>query len=266
MHKIGINLEAKPGLDAAGYIARAHEVGFEALLTETPTERELSVIADALARHGMHYEMIHAPFRGIINDIWLEGEAGEHTLRELMSAVDRARAAGCVPAVVVHLSSGKTPPPVTDIGAARYDKLVEYAAAKGVRLAFENQRMPWNLAWAMERYTAPHVGFCWDCGHEGCFTPDTAFMALYGDRLFCTHIHDNDRTRDSDQHMIPFDGRINFSRVAEQLRESGFAGALTLELFAANTRVYDHLPCADYLAQAAVAAKRLRRMVDGFDW
>ena len=261
MRKIAINLHAKKGLDTAAYIGKMRELGFDALFTGVPTPTDLPVIVDALAKNGMSYEMIHAPFEHI-NDIWYEGEQGESMLGELMHAVDCAQLGGC-PTVVVHLSSGTTPPDLTDVGRARFERLVEHAAQKKVRIAFENQRKLANITWALERFCDPAtVGFCWDCGHEGCFTPDREFMPLFGDRLICTHIHDNPCLPDEDLHMIPFDASLDFDRVARQLRESGYAGTLTLEVFAQNSKVYDGMSCEAFLEKAAAAIKRLRSMID----
>ena len=266
MHKIGINLHAKAGLSDEAYIRTMHELGFEALFTDVLSEQATLFVIRLLRELGMKYEMIHAPFDGI-NEMWLDTARGERMLSRLQEAVDRAALAACEPVVVVHLSSGKTPPPINEVGGARYDRLVQYAAARGVRIAFENQRKREHLAFALARYAASaNVGFCWDCGHEGCFTPDTQFMPLYGGKLLCTHIHDNACIDDADQHKLPFDGRLNFSRVARQLRESGYRGTLTLEVFAANSDCYAHLDCRAFLEQAAIAIKRLRRMVEGFAW
>ncbi len=263
MRKIAINLHAKKGLDTASYIRKMHEVGFDALFTDVPELAELKVITDTLAECGMTYEMIHAPFDRI-NDIWLAGAQGERMLDELMTAVDRAHIAGC-PIVVVHLSSGKTPPSITDTGRARFERLVAHAAEKGVKLAFENQRKLANLAWAFEAFEGcPNVGFCWDCGHEGCFTAGREYMPLFGDRLICTHIHDNSCCPDADQHRLPFDGRLDFARVAKRLRESGYRGTLTLEVFACKTPEYQAMTCEEFLQKAAAVIKRLRLMVDGF--
>ena len=263
MRKIAINLHAKKGLDTASYIKKMHEVGFDALFTDVPELSELKIIVNTLRECGMSYEMIHAPFDGI-NNIWLTGEAGEHMLQRLMIAVERAAFAGC-PIVVVHLSSGNTPPSITDVGRARFEQLVAYAAQKQVKIAFENQRKLANLAWAFEAFEKyPNVGFCWDCGHEGCFTPGKEYMPLFGDRLLCTHIHDNNCRPDEDEHMLPFDGRLDFGRVAKRLRESGYRGTLTLEVFASNSGQYDFITCEAFLQKAAMVIKRLRLMVDGF--
>ena len=263
MRQIAINLHAKRGLDTASYIQKMRELGFNALMTEALEIGELYRIAEILSKNGLRYEMIHAPFRNI-NDIWLDNENSERVLAEMITAVQGAAAVGC-PTVVVHLTAGKKMPQITDLGGARYEILVDYAACKGVKIAFENQRSFSHLAWALERFKkAANVGFCWDCGHEGCFTQGREFMPAFGDRLLCTHLHDNDGALDDDQHKIPFDGRLDFSRVARQLRQSGYSGTLTLEIFAENTNTYDRMSVLAFLERASMAAKRLRLMSDDF--
>ena len=69
-----------------------------------------------------------------------------------------------------------------------------------------------------------------------------------------------------DLHQLPFDGKLSFGRVASSLRESGYQGTLMLECFAENSDKYTLMSCEQYLAAAAIAAKRLRRMVDGFEF
>jgi sugar phosphate isomerase/epimerase len=261
MREIGINLHVKPDVCAIEFIKQAAKFGFNTLFTNTPDERGLHIIANTLAANGMRYETIHAPFSHI-NDMWLDGEDGDAMLREMTVAVDRCRTAG-VPILVVHLSSGNTPPPISDVGFIRYTCLVEYAAQKGIKIAFENQRKPDRLAWAFEKFgRMPHVGFCFDCGHENCFTPGVQFLPLYGDRLLCTHIHDNDCVREHDLHMLPFDGRSDFGRVTRQLRESGYKGPLTLEIHTQNSDKYNFMTLQAFLERAAMSIKRLRSMLD----
>ena len=89
-------------------------------------------------------------------------------------------------------------------------------------------------------------------------------MPLFGDKLICTHLHDNSGRPDDDQHLLPFDGSIDFGRVAKRLRESNYQGTLTLEIFDVNNHNYDFITPQAFLEKAAMVAKRLRRMVDGF--
>lgn len=261
MRKIGINMGAMTGLSDEEYAATVRELGFEAVFTGVPSPEKSAVLGALFAKYGLAWETMHAPF-GHINDIWLDTEGGRQMYRELITTVDRCHDAG-VPVAVVHLSAGVTPPPITDIGRARWTSLVEYAVGKRVRLAFENQRKLANLAYAMETFfDVPEVGFCYDCGHESCFTPGREYMPLFGNRLCCLHIHDNDGVYNKDQHLIPFDGKMDFARVTRQIRESGFTGTLMLEVIAKNSDRYGHTDCKTYLAHAAEAAKRLRDMLD----
>jgi sugar phosphate isomerase/epimerase len=171
------------------------------------------------------------------------------------------------PIAVVHLSSGDNPPTVTDVGRSRFAALVEYARKKGIKIAFENQRKLFNLAWALETFGPEDgVGFCWDCGHEGCFTPGKQFMPWFADRLICTHIHDNYGIFDDDRHLLPFDGKLDFERVARQLREANWQGSVMLEVILGKNSHYkgsnyEDLTPEQYLIRAADAAKKLAKMI-----
>lgn len=130
--------------------------------------------------------------------------------------------------------------------------------------AFENQRKLANLAWAMETFGPDsNVGFCWDCGHESCFTPGREYMPIFGKRLVCTHIHDNHGIYNGDDHMLPFDACMDFEKVARQIRESGYEGSLMLEVGPGAHEVYQNLTWEEFFERAAVAVKRLRDLVDG---
>lgn len=261
MRKIGINLTPKKVADLKAHIALVKQCGFDCIFTGVPAIKQIPEMRRMLEEQGIEWETIHAPF-GHMNDMWLEGEAGDIMLRELINSVDVCVMAGAKIAVV-HLSSGEKAPPVTDIGRRRFTELVEYAATKGITIAFENQRKLSNLAWAFETFPADsNVAFCWDCGHENCFTPGREYMPLFGKRLICTHIHDNTGVFDSDNHFIPFDGAMDYERVARQIRESGYEGSLMLEV-GGNSERYADMSVEEFMERAAAAVKKLRDMVDG---
>ena len=263
MRQIGINLHAKSGLDAFTYAKRIKELGFDTIFTGVAASDEGQLkLAEAFAANGLIYENLHAPFSHI-NDIWFDCEGGEAMISELLTSVDRCALAGA-PILVVHLSSGIKAPQISDIGRARFETLVEHAAAKGVTIAFENQRKVANIAWAFENFeSCDNVGFCWDCGHEACFTLGREYMPLFGRKLVCTHIHDNFKVFNGDAHLIPFDGKINYERFAELINKYEYKGPLTLEVIAANSDLYGDYKVDEYLEKAALAIKKLRVMVDG---
>lgn len=102
-------------------------------------------------------------------------------------------------------------------------------------------------------------GECYDCGHEACHTEGERFLPKIGNRLLCTHIHDNDKK--TDLHLIPFDGQIDFARIADELRACNYSGNLTLEL------CYDdgcgaRISKMDYLQRAFDAAMKLQKLIE----
>ena len=125
---------------------------------------------------------------------------------------------------------------------------------------FENQRKFYNLKWALKTFSKDDgVGFCWDCGHENCFTPGQEFMPIFGNRIICTHIHDNNGVYNDDRHLLPFDGNIDFKKVIYQLEKANFSGSLMLEVTAANEK-YDKISFEEYLRRAFISAKKLTKI------
>ncbi len=261
MRKIGINLHGLKGYTDEEYLREMAGLGFNTTFTGVREASRQSSIADLCVRYGIECETLHAPF-GHINDIWKDTEDGQTMLDELCQCVDHCLLANA-PIAVVHLSAGMNPPSITDIGRDRFARLVDYAREKNVKIAFENQRMLANIAWAFETFKDSTVGFCWDCGHEFCFTPGRHYMPLFGDRLICTHIHDNTAVFNEDKHYLPFDGACDFDYVAETLRNSGYTGSLMLEV--GNMDRYGEMTLSEFLSEAAETIKTIRRRVDGED-
>lgn len=257
MRKIGINLYAIAGLTEEEYIREAASLGFNTAFSGVRAPELQAKIGDLLVKYGMEYENLHAPF-GHINDIWLEDDNG--MLNELLNCIDNCVLCGA-PIAVVHLSAGNRAPSITDIGRERFARLVDYAAEKNVKIAFENQRKLANIAWAFEAFPGDNVGFCWDCGHEFCFTPGRHYMPLFGNRLICTHIHDNTAVYNEDSHFLPFDGVCDFDYVADAIRTSGYTGSLMLEV--GNKTRYGEMDPREFIREGYNRITKLRAMVDG---
>lgn len=262
MRKVGIIFECVNDIADKELAKLLSELGFSATFTSTMTKERHFEVANALAPCGIEYETIHAPFDGI-NNIWYDNEEGEKMLADLKDCVDKCVISGA-PIIVVHLSSGVNAPKINDLGMGRFEDLIEYAQKNNVRVAFENQRKLANLSWALEYHMAEqNVGFCWDCGHEACFTPGREYMPIFGDRLICTHIHDNMGIYNQDDHMLPFDGNIDFEKFARHIRNSGFEGSLMLEVFKMWSPIYANISSQDFIKKAYNVVDRLRNMIDG---
>lgn len=205
---------------------------------------------------------LHSPFDKI-NDMWYEGPSGDEMLKRLIDCVDKC-AKYNIPAMVVHVSSGRPMTPISDTGDKRYKALMDYANEKNVIIAFENLRYLENLEHNLEKY--PESKFCWDCGHEYCYTPGIRFIPMFGKRLTALHIHDNACGIDTDDHLLPFDGNIDFDIIAKDLAESGYEGTLMLEITKEaefnGDKIYENILPEEYVEKAFASAKKLLDMIE----
>lgn len=249
---IGISWGCFGGLSTDEQINLMRENGFAATFTGSEN-KNLNEIMPALRAAGITCDNYHAPFDGI-NHIWRAGEDGDRMAERLYESVRTCVRYG-VPALVVHLSSGMTPPHVNDVGHERWAKLMGLADREGIVICFENQRMLSNLAYAFETFSTAR--FCWDVGHEACFTHGRRYMPLFGDKLSALHIHDNHAVFNGDEHMIPGDGSIDFASAARQIAASGYQGTIMLELIRRNSDLYADWTPERYYRHAAEAARRI---------
>lgn len=87
-------------------------------------------------------------------------------------------------------------------------------------------------------FKSDYTSVCWDFGHANLMgNNDEKTLSCVGDRIKCTHIHDNDGNLD--HHYLPFQGKIEWEKVIPALKKTGYNGALTLELD------YKKVPCLE---------------------
>ena len=212
----------------------AREAGFEAFFSppeiahDFDAMKALKTKAEAL---GFCQETSHSTIPGCVS-VGREGQEGDAYIDVLLKNIDNcARLA--VPVLVVHpqcfsMNSIERRKPDIGLGLSRLCRVVEAAGEAGVRIAFENTDSPELLNAVMEYFTEEHVGFCYDSGHENWLTPGIRWLRKYGDRLFCTHLNDNDGT--FDHHWIPYDGNADFDLICEELRDCRLPETLSAEV------------------------------------
>lgn len=85
-----------------------------------------------------------------------------------------------------------------------------------------------TLARLCDSFGADNIGICLDTGHANIDRVDQpAVISYLGDRIKCTHIHNNWGVRDD--HSPPIYGDINWHAVMPALAKTGYGGPLTLE-------------------------------------
>jgi sugar phosphate isomerase/epimerase len=127
---------------------------------------------------------------------------------------------------------------VRKMNAEAISLLAQDAAQRGITLMVENLDRMFS---GVDDLTAildevPEVGFHLDVGHanlnlgRGQKNRTKDLLGAFGDRLSHVHLSDN-RGGDGDLHLPLGAGAIDWSGVARTLREAGWDGTVTLEVF-----------------------------------
>ncbi len=262
--QLGILTECLCERTAAETMKIIKDTGFTCTFTNTTALKDVAEVRNQADKYGITLEFIHAPFVGI-NNMWLPGEAYRKVYDGIIESIDSAAEAGGK-MIILHASSGFKPPEICDLGLSRYDAIVDYAGKRGVNVAIENLRKVGNTAYLMDRYEdCPHVKFCYDVGHEHGYTVSVDWMDICGERIACTHVHDNhgrdkaDFSSDPepDEHLLPFDGNIDYAKFISKLDEYGYNGSIMLEV---NNKKYRHMSDEDFVADAFARAQRINNL------
>lgn len=262
--KLGIVADCLYGMRAADSLDKIKEAGFETFFTNEYKRNDVAKIKRRADELGLEFEFIHAPFHSI-NQIWLSGLGYLVVFDYMKESIDAAAENG-IPVVITHVSSGWNSPEVNDLGLSRFDELVLYAKDRGVTLAFENLRKLGNIACLVDRYEkVDNVKFCFDCGHEHCYTKTVKMMDVFTNRVCCTHIHDNygrpfeDKVNDFDAHLLPFDGTYDYEQMMRKLDEYGYSGSLMLEV-TQNREEYIKMTHEEFLSTCFERISKISKM------
>lgn len=212
--------------------------GFDGFFVTWDPRMDVESLAKKANALGMRFQSIHAPF-GRSADMWHDDEQkAQQAVQELCDCVDACVRCG-VALMIVHTFIGFEEHDPRPVGFSRFSQVVDHASERGVKIAFENTEGEEYLKALMDHFKGNDtVGFCWDTGHEMCYNHSQDLLALYGDRLLCTHLNDNLGIRDyegvitwlDDLHLLPFDGVADWQDIAERLHKWNFRDILTFEL------------------------------------
>jgi sugar phosphate isomerase/epimerase len=239
----------------------AKEIGFDGFFSGPNYARNMEklklfrAMGDELE---LEYETSHSTIHGCC-DIWLDGIKGDAYIAKLLCEVDNCATIN-IPILIVHIQIEHMENTSLECGLKRLEPVVQAAKEKGVNIAFENVNAPEYLCKTLEYFNEPHVGFCYDSGHEACFTPGVRLLPFIGHRLMCTHLNDNDGKADT--HLLPFDGEVDFDKVCVELKEIGYKGNLTFEL--GYSKDYAKIMTKhEFLEACYVRALKMCEMING---
>ena len=204
-------------------------------------------------KNGLFIENVHLPFSGI-NDLWLDSINGDEFENLIINGIKQC-ASFHIPTVVMHLTRGDNPPPICKIGLNRIRRIVDIAENFDVNVALENLRKAEYMDYIFEEISSSKLGFCYDSGHNNCFTPLRDFLKQYGDKLFALHLHDNDGI--DDLHMIPFDGNIEWNKIKNEIASINYNGAISIEVEQGRHEKYKNISAGEFLSRAFISATKL---------
>jgi len=100
---------------------------------------------------------------------------------------------------------------------------------------------------------APEVGICLDFGHAHMDGDLLDAIETVSGHLITTHVHDN-RGR-ADDHLVPFEGTIDWPAALTAVQKIGYDGALLFEIGA-------HGPARETLKKARKARERMEKLLN----
>lgn len=206
---------------------------------------------------GLLVENIHAPFYHV-NNIWLDNVDGCAITEYFLTLIDEC-AIYEIPTIVIHPSSGNNPPLYNQIGLNRFKRIIDRAEQKNINVAFENMRKYEYLTYVLNNIDSKRAGLCFDSGHHHYWSPDYDLLKQYGSRLMALHLHDNNRI--DDQHLLPFDGTIDWTNTMHALANANYNGAISLEV---ENIGYENLLPEEFLRVAFERAQKLELLYDSF--
>ena len=227
-------------------------------------EAAIRSLKDWLTESKLELHSVHAPITDVFangrgqrdfSTATRDGEARKETLNEMAAALAISKT---IPFkfFVVHLGIpiAQHPGPEENDREAAIRSIQEIHAmadAAGVTVALEvmgnGLSTPSDLIEMLERnFEDADMGICMDIGHAHLLGDAGEAVETASEYLVTTHIHDN--RRQSDDHLVPFQGSINWAAAIMAFEKIGYDGVLMYEVKAAES------PRA--VLERAVAARR----------
>ena len=195
-----------------------------------------------LALHGVHAPITNRLLPGdqwgdVISNAVSDSAKRQAAVREADAALNIARQ---IPAdvFVVHLGTPAAKGGENNRAAAfrSVEEICRLAEPIGIRVALEVIPNPLSDAGSLvdlleKDLDAPRTGICLDFGHAFLMGDVADTIETVSEHLITTHVHDNGGKKDD--HLVPFEGRINWDIALMTMQKVGYDGTYMMEV--ANT-------------------------------
>ena len=216
-----------------------------------------------LALHGIHAPIAQSMAGGdqwgeAISNAVSDGAKRQAAVREAEAALNIARQ---IPTdvFVVHLGTPTIQGGENNRTAAlrSVEEICRMAEPIGIRVALEIIPNALSDAAALTAMLErdlefPRVGVCLDFGHAFLIGDVADTIEAVAEHLITTHVHDNRGKKDD--HLVPFDGKINWDMALMAMQKVGYDGTYLMELAATA-------PPIEVLRKAQTARTRFEKLL-----
>ena len=232
----------------------------------------VSKLKKALDKNGITVNQIHGPWRFPPRDATEDDRAerfGKMTKAIAIAKFLGAKYMAIHPLMPFGIDENIKPEEVYEINRRYYKALADVAGKLGVTVCLEN--MPFrdfslssteSILKLIEDINSPYLKFCLDTGHSNYYGESIkdSIKAAGKDRLSILHVHDN--FGDTDSHLPPYDGNIDWAEFAEALYEIGYGGVMNLETSVQKLDGFDKMTSEEITEKELEIAKTANLLAD----
>jgi len=216
-----------------------------------------------LALHGIHAPIVESmdatgKWGPAISNAVTDTAKRQAAVREADTALNIARELGAG-VFVVHLGTPTAQGGENSRTAAfrSVEDICRLAEPIDIRVALELMPNPLSdasqLVAMLDRdLEFPKAGICLDFGHAFLMGDVADQIETVAEHLVTTHVHDNGGKKDD--HLVPFQGRINWDMALMTMQKVGYDGTYMMELANLSTP-------AEVLQKAQAARKRFEKLL-----
>ncbi len=220
--------------------------------------------------NGIVFNQSHAPFPSV--------PAPNEKYGNIVRSIEVASILGAAQIIIHPITVIGNNAETLKVNLEFYNSLEKYAKKFNIKIALEN--MFWGdtkggncvirpgacgtSEWFCQMYDlldSDCFTCCADIGHAGLVgeTADKMITSMGHDRVGALHVHDNNYL--SDQHLMPFLGKLDWAKITKALHDINYKGDLTLEADYTLTALPDEcLEAASRLM--CVCARTLAKMIE----
>ncbi len=221
---------------------------------------QMYTIKKALKKRGVSVHQIHGPHRTPAKDSAEDDRAewfGKMTKAMVMAKHLGARYMAVRPLMPFGENAPDNPCEVYEINRKYYEALARVGSGLGVVVCLENTPFPLfplsrsaDILKLVKEVNSPYLKVCFDTGHANITgEPLGDAVRTLGEYLKIIHVHDNDGETNS--HLPPYEGCIDWADFAEGLYDIAFDGVFTINSSPEDYPGEFKENCEDELARVA---------------